>query len=166
MEPKWKDVSDFKGLYSISNSGLVKSFHRNGVKILKPGISTYGYEFVVLQKNGYKKTKLIHQLVIENFSGKCPEGMQVNHKDGNKRNNDVKNLEYVTPRENTIHAIEVLGKKRSCEHHWKSKITQEQVDKMRKLYKTGKYVQTELGKMFGIHRGQVSKICNHKSWVN
>lgn len=174
----WKSIKGFEGFYEVSNDGLIKSLDREvpyrivGLKMkikgkmLTPVKDGYGYPFVVLQKYGYKKTKKVHQLVAETFIEKPGIEYQVNHIDGNKENNFVGNLEYVTPKENTIHAINVLGKVRAKETHWKHKITLFQVEEMRRLYKTGKYSQKDLAEKYGIHRGHLSKICNNKAWIS
>jgi len=179
MENKeiWKPIKGFEGYYEISNMGRVKSlermvpsgilgFHRKQNEIiLKAAQDGYGYLFVCLHKNNLKKYKKIHQLIASAFVTGEKKGLQVNHKNGIRTDNSPENLEWITPKENTWHAIMILGKKRSKENHWKHKITATQVEEMRELYKTGKYSQIELAKRYGIHRGQLSKICNHKSWT-
>jgi hypothetical protein len=174
---KWKPIKGYEGFYEVSNDGLVKSLERRvpyrikgytrrqKERIMKPSEDGYGYPFVILNRGGKGKTRKVHQLVAETFIGK-EKGKQVNHKDGNTRNNHVDNLEYVTPKENTWHAITELGHRRDGEHHWHSKVINEDVKKMRKMYKTGDYTQFDLSDIFGIHRGQISKILNHKSWKN
>lgn len=173
----WKPIKGYEGYYEISNMGRVKSlermvpysvsgFFRKQYKFyLKAVGDGYGYLFVCLHKKGIKKYKKIHQLVASAFVRGERDGLQVNHKNGIITDNSPENLEWVTPRENTLHAIEVLGKRRDKENHWKHKITIAQVEEMRELYKTGKYSQVELAKRYGIHRGQLSKICNHKAWT-
>ena len=109
----WKDVVGYEGYYEVSNIGLVRSKYRfvNSVKsqrickqkILSSGIASNGYLTVSLWKNGKGKTKTIHSLVAESFLNHNPNGFKlvVNHKDFNKKNNHVSNLEIVTNRENT-----------------------------------------------------------------
>lgn len=99
----FKDIKDYELLYQISNFGNVKSLKRDKEKILKPSINTGGYLQVGLCKNGIKKTHDIHKLVAIHFLGHSPNGHElvINHKDFNKSNNSVHNLEIVTTRENT-----------------------------------------------------------------
>lgn len=102
----WKDILGFEGLYQISNFGNVKSlnYRRTGLsKILSPGISNHKYFIVVLCKNKIKKTKMIHQLVSIHFLEHKPCGYKlvINHKDFNRQNNHVDNLEITTVRNNT-----------------------------------------------------------------
>lgn len=101
----WKIIKEFKN-YEVSNFGNVKSryfYKGTNERILKPSKNTKGYLFVVLYLNKKSKVKQIHQLVAENFLNHKPNGMGfvVNHKDFNKENNQIENLEIVTCRENT-----------------------------------------------------------------
>lgn len=101
----FKKIKGFEGLYEISNLGNIKSLvnRYSKVNILKYGISNSGYATITLCKNKKKYTKTIHRIMAETFFGYST--LQVNHKDGNKLNNNILNLEYVTKSENTRHAI-------------------------------------------------------------
>ena len=107
---KWLPIKEYEQYYAISNLGNVKSLerkvkNRNGYRIvkerqLKPSISNKGYYLVALSKNGKLHTFAIHKLVMEHFN-RCSFTYEViNHKDHNKLNNDINNLEYVTQKEN------------------------------------------------------------------
>lgn len=107
MKLEWKPIPDTPG-YSVSNTGLVRSEHRvlmmkNGVqktvtqKILSPFSAGSGYLMVHL---GNAKREYIHRLVALAFIGEPPCGTEVNHKDENKHNNRVDNLEYLTRSQN------------------------------------------------------------------
>lgn len=114
---------DYGKYYEISNYGRVRSKERiiwnsrgNGFyqhikqKILKPydANNGEGYITVRLYKDGKKTSKAVHLLVYMTFVGDIPEGMTINHKDGNKKNPRLDNLELVTYSENIKHAINVL----------------------------------------------------------
>lgn len=101
MEEIWKPIKGYENLYLISNYGSVLGIKRNN--ILKPGKHEKGYLMVVLTKNGISKTYKVHRLVANTFLGE-PNGMEVNHIDGDKTNNSVWNLEYCTHSENMAHA--------------------------------------------------------------
>lgn len=95
----WKDVNDYNGLYQISNLGNVKSIHyrhTNVEKILKPYIKEDGYVVVCLTKNRRIKWHRVHRLVAEAFINNPDNLPEVNHKDENKLNNRVDNLEWCT----------------------------------------------------------------------
>ena len=98
----WKDIEGCDNLYQISTFGRVKSLNFGKQKILRQGVSGRGYLVVCLYKNGTKKTINVHQTVAEIFLNHTPCGMQlvVNHKDFNRQNNHVSNLEIITVRKN------------------------------------------------------------------
>ena len=103
----WKDIPGHEGFYQISNFGRLKSFKsdKNG-RILKNTNKNGWYFTVVLQsKNKPTVTKRIHRLVAELFIPNPNNCKQVNHKDLNKQNNDFSNLEWVTEKQNALHAV-------------------------------------------------------------
>lgn len=111
----WKDIEGFEDTYKISDSGEIwskdrlcidskgRKRFRKGQK-LNPDIASNGYYRITLAKNGKKKQKYLHRLLAEYFVPNPNNLPQVNHKDGNKTNCNLKNLEWVTVKENTIHA--------------------------------------------------------------
>ena len=110
-EEVWKDISGFEGIYQVSNLGRVrsldrkvwnnkrKSFYSRKGKVLKP-IATGGYHCVILRKSGEYTHKRVHRLVADAFIPNPKELEYVNHKDENKRNNSLENLEWCTPKYN------------------------------------------------------------------
>lgn len=113
----WKDIQGYEGRYKISNTGKVKSIQRqvsNGTglvtlptRILKQGTSHKGYPIAYLSKNAKSKTVRIHRLVAKAFIPNPDNKPQINHIDGDKTNNNVSNLEWVTNSENQLHAYEM-----------------------------------------------------------
>lgn len=101
MKEIWKDIDGFEGLYQVSIWGNVRG--RNG--ILAPYVTEKGYLKVGLFKDGKNHKKRIHRLVAEAFIPNPHNLPQVNHKDGNPKNNSVTNLEWCTNQENTDHAM-------------------------------------------------------------
>lgn len=103
----WKDVVGYEGLYQVSNIGNVISLRRNykcGPKYLTP-FENDGYHRVTLVVGKSHKNLLVHRLVAEAFIPNTEGKEVVNHIDGNKLNNKANNLEWVTKKENTAHAI-------------------------------------------------------------
>lgn len=107
MNEIWKDIPGYDGLYKISNLGNIQSIQFNHSNMTKP-LKFYdksGYNRVTLyNKNGHRKV-LIHRIVATVFIPNPSNKPIVNHKDGNKLNNCVDNLEWVTHKENVNHAI-------------------------------------------------------------
>lgn len=105
MEEIWRYVPGYERLYEVSNTGKVR---KADGKEMAGNLNSYGYRVVSLTRNGKKKDKKVHRLVAMAFIDQVPGKDFVNHKDGNKTNNAVWNLEWVTRGENNRHAREVL----------------------------------------------------------
>lgn len=101
----WKDIKGYEGLYKVSNFGRIKSFYHNKEKILILGSNSSGYAIVGLWKNGTEKFYSVHRIVAIHFIPNCQNKFEVNHIDGNKKNNNVENLEWVSKSENMKHAV-------------------------------------------------------------
>ena len=101
----WLPVTDYEGIYEVSNYGRIR---RIGGEIMNGNINSYGYRVVKLSKNGRQKDKKVHRLVALAFIPTISGKDFVNHKDGDKLNNYVGNLEWVTRGENNRHAATIL----------------------------------------------------------
>lgn len=104
MKEEWRPIKGYEGLYEVSNMGRVKSLHRSKSVIMKQSMNPHGYMFLGLMKDGTRSNKLVHRLVATAFIRNPNNYKAVNHKDGNKKNNTVDNLEWCTSRYNTRHA--------------------------------------------------------------
>ena len=171
----WQDINEYEGLYQVSNCGRVKSLDRtvhykNGKRHLHKGLilaplpTHHGYVRVCLRKPDNIKYRFIHQLVLESFIGKSPLGYQVNHIDGNKQNNYVGNLEYITPSGNRHHAYQTGLQKpiRGIDHH-NAKLTVAQVKEIRTLI--GKIPQKDIANKFNVSPSSIGDIKFGRTWA-
>lgn len=146
MNEVWKDIKGYEKIYQVSNFGKVKrlTFINGNVKLQKERMSTptnngHGYLIVGLSKNGKRKNFYVHRLVAETFLDNLNNLPQVNHKDGNKKNNRVDNLEWCTASENQIHSYKVLKTKYNL---FGLNISREKQKKKVSAYKNGKLFKT------------------------
>lgn len=110
----WTDVKGFEGVYAVSTKGYVmslsrtiwngKSYFKSKDKLIKGNMIGKGYIQVALRKNKKKHMHLIHKLVANAFIPNTENYPQINHKDGNKTNNNVENLEWCDNSQNQLHA--------------------------------------------------------------
>jgi len=148
---EWKDSPIFPERYEISSTGLVRSkiyvktINRNGKivqwltkpKILSPAVNKDGYKHVSLRFNNVAKSKLVHRLVAEAFLGNHSESLEINHKDSNRLNNDVSNLEWITHRQNVLHSYEKGFNSNAMDKHPRAVLSVELVSNMKKDFKAG-----------------------------
>ena len=118
-EEIWRDIKGYEGLYEVSNLGQIKSLDRYkytkgryGImktkikgRLLKPCLNHDGYEEIVLSKDGKSKMYRLHRIVAETFINNFDNKNQVNHKNGNKLDNKVQNLEWCNCKDNIHHAL-------------------------------------------------------------
>jgi len=112
FEELWKPIKNYEGFYEISNTGLVKSLSRkrygnNGIlkgRILRHNPDSSGYLLVVLHKHGKRETCKVHHLVWDNFTEESRNGyvLQLDHIDGDKKNNNMNNLQLLSNRANIV----------------------------------------------------------------
>jgi hypothetical protein len=165
----WKDVPDYEGLYQVNNFGNVRSYHNFGYELkkeprtMKPLKTRDGYLYLTLCKDTVHKNMKVHRIVAMAFIPNELEELQIDHINGIKTDNRVSNLEWVTPKENTLRSVR-LGLKPRGEKHGNSKLTYSQVERIRDLYKTGQYSHRQIGKMFGISHSVAGKIIRNELW--
>lgn len=155
------------GAYAVSSLGRVERRLANGRnakcgRILRQTKTPYGYLVVNLSVEGKARTVHIHKLVADAFLGKRPVGFHINHKDGNKCNNDAHNLEYVTPKANVRHAIG-LGLHPRGERHGMAKLDKEQVKEIRALRRRG-LGYSELADIYSVCPHHIGKIVRGELW--
>lgn len=146
-------LSLFDGKYEVSDNGKVFSLARNTKKELIGKVGDNGYRSVLLTVNGKRLYRLVHRLVAEAFIPNALGKRTVNHKDGNKLNNSVENLEWMTDSENLSHAREngLLN----------TKISRPIANKIKKEKGTNRF----LAKKYGISKTLVGQIKNGERWA-
>lgn len=164
MTEIWKPVKGFETRYKISNQGRLFSVLKNREKAYT--INHSGYKTTQLCVDGKQTHKYIHRLVAEVFLSGQSGLKEVNHKDGNKLNNSVENLEWVTRSENLKHAFKMgLMKPRPGEDNKNHTLNEEQVKEIRNLRKNNWRV-VDIAERFNITPTTVSHVCNRKTWTH
>jgi hypothetical protein len=173
----WKKVKGYEEIYLVSNLGNVKSIdhyinNNQNTKSLKKGRvlkkfqSIKGYLQTSLSKETKRFNTGIHRVVAIAFIPNPENKPQVNHINGIKTDNRVENLEWCTNKENQIHAVKNgLCNPNYGEKHHNSKLTNEDVKKVRVLFKTG-ISNTELSRKYNISAVAMSNILKNKTYIN
>ena len=124
----WKKLGDN---YIISDEGIIKNIATD--RIINPWLNNNGYRYVTLNLEGTRKNYRVHRLVAEKFIPNPNNLPQVNHKDGNKQNNEIDNLEWCDSSYNVQHAIK-QGLIPLGVNNKRSKLSQEDVDYIKQHY--------------------------------
>jgi hypothetical protein len=159
---KWKDIPGYEGKYQASNIGRLKNILKGN--IVSGGINkANGYRYAYLMGlDGSKRNHRVHRLIAMSHLANPKSLPYVNHKDGNKVNNNIDNLEWCTAEENCQHALE-NGLVPSGEKHHYAKLTSEEVEAIRRI---GDILPSRrVAKMFGISKTNVLDILNGNIWA-
>lgn len=133
-------------------------------KELKPISHHSGYAVLTVRKNGKAKNYRWHRFVWEAFNGEIPPDKVINHKDGDKHNNSVENLEVLTSQENTQHAFSIgLMKGKPGELNPVSKLTNKQARSLIEDLLNG-MSNTEAGEKYSLHPGYISLVRHKHRW--
>lgn len=162
MEEIFRDVKGYEGHYEVSNFGRVRSTSYKGVKILTPSKTKRGYLNVIFCINQKKEHKLVHRLVAEAFIDNPNSLKTVNHKNGNKSNNNVENLEWCSQEDNNKHAKE-NGLLQRYEDRPEAKLTKGAVKMIPKLIELGATTD-DLKTLFNVSRRCIDNIFEGKNW--
>ena len=175
MKEIWKDIEGYGGYYQVSNYGVIRSFNlantdskRCVPKYIKPTTNGAGkgYLIVNFRHKGIRKSFLVHRLVAITFIDNPKNKPQVNHIDGDVKNNLVSNLEWVTSKENVQHAIRTGlisdHKRPKGEDAGNSKLKECQVLEIRELLTSNTIKR--VAEIFEVSVGAIENIKYQKTW--
>lgn len=159
----WKDVKGFEGKYEVSSLGKIRN--KNNSKILKEQDHN-GYKRVYLNDGSKQRKKRVHRIVAEAFlePSKNPKRTMINHKDSDRKNNSVNNLEWCSHRENILHATQKGNIK--CNRDYTKSVDRDievDVKVIRYMYETTRITQEELASLFNMSTATVFSIINLKT---
>jgi hypothetical protein len=175
----WKSVPEFEGLYEVADTGRIRSVERRvecvyggrtvtrlyKAKILKPLLHRKGYLKVRLYRTKDDwQSFFVHRIVATAFIENPSNLAQVNHKDGNKSNNAVENLEWMTNADNMRHAFSTgVRANQSGSGASNARLTEDQVRLVVRLRGEG-HAAAEIAKLVDCTQRNVRKICSGQSW--
>jgi hypothetical protein len=173
MAEEWLPVSGYEGIYEISTLGNVKSvgrvvpfrwFSRTiNERILSYRVDSSGHAQVGLCVDGVEKMHLVHRLVLEAFTGECPDGMECCHNDGDPSNNRIDNLRWDTHAGNMGDTVN-HGTHNRGEKCGMSKLSEFGVRVIRRLLESTSMTHAEIGSVFGVHKNTIGGISNGTRW--
>lgn len=169
MIEEWKPISGYEGIFSVSSLGRIRN------ECVKRGNQYVGkIRIGKKHKDNYLSIRMchnykvnifrIHNLVAKAFIGERPENYVVNHKDGDKANNKLENLEYLSRSQNAYHAVK-MNRWPDCRgsKHYASRFKDEDIKNIRDLYKKGEK-QKSIAIKFNTNQCYISQIVNNKRW--
>lgn len=149
MTEEWKPVQDHPG-YEVSSAGKVRNVAGGqGARaghILKPGVNGRGYSVVTLRKDGVTTSKYVHDLVADAFLGKRKKGFTVNHKDRNRQNNSLKNLERIKGSDNFGHG----------------RVSKQNIRSIKKIHREKKWPAAKIAKALKLQPGVVAAVLRNE----
>ena len=173
QEEIWKPIEGFNGDYEINPIGVVRKLEKRSIingttfnrkaRIIQPRTSVDGYHSVTLFKNDKAVGKRISRLVAETFIPNPNNLPSVNHIDGVKSNNSIGNLEWVTVKENTIHAFKHNLRNNKAENNPHAKLKDDDIQKIFDSHKQG-ISNILIAEIYGVTPSTISGILCRKFW--
>lgn len=165
----WRPVVGYEGWYEVSDQGRVRRIAQGPStrpgRILRQADNGRGYLALSLSRNHRTRRCLVHRLVLAAFVGPAPAGHECNHKDGDKTNNHLSNLEWLTSSGNRIHALATgLLVSAKGERAGGAKLTAEQVQEIRRL--KGIEPTRIIAIRFRISAGYVRRLQRGLTWTH
>lgn len=160
----WKNIPEWCGIYQASTFGSIRSLRFRKIKILSQCKTKTGYQLVCLWSNG-PHTVIVHRLIAITFIPNQRNLKEVNHKDGDKSNNAVSNLEWCTRGENNSHAYRTgLMPLRVGEKNGFSKLTNDEVLEILQLHKMYGTKQRAIAREYDVDHYTIARIINGSGW--
>jgi len=160
----WKTLEDFPA-YFFSSHGRIISVKRGYPKLRVPQLMPHGH-YSIRMARGYKNpsNNLVHRIILEAFKGRCPEGKECSHQDGNGLNNHIDNLERETHQEN-MDKRPGHGWIFNGEGNHQSRLTEKEVLEIRESYPGKIYgVIVKLAKIYGVHAVTIWDVVHRRTW--
>lgn len=158
-----KDIPGYEGLYACTNDGRIWTHYNNRFLVLQSSDKA-GHYHVTLSKHGEVRTWGVHQLVLLTYVGPPPIGMEVLHRDGNSRHNQLSNLVYDTHQANMLqHSRDKPDTHVKGERVNTAKLTAEGVIHCRKAYEDGATIAS-LAKLYSVTQTAMGNIVHRKTW--
>lgn len=165
MIEEWRDIQGYEGIYKVSSLGRVKKYVKQEWVIRKSVVTKSGYSSIELRKGVDRRIFRTHRLVALAFIPNPENKREVNHIDGDKSNNCLVNLEWVTREENMKHA----GEKGLMPHganNKMSKLDEGKIREIRTLRKLnpGQYSYKKLSEIYKVNQSLIGQIVNNQIW--
>lgn len=168
----WLPVREFPAHYEINQLGQLRRlqhYHRGNVgKLRKPQYDKKGYMTYMLSVANKVYLRYAHRMVADAFKGPIPEGLEVNHEDGDKGRPHLSNLTIMTNGENRAHSYRVLGVAPNCpgrnEESPTAKLTWEAVRDIRRRYAAGGVSYKQLGDVYGVTKTTIMYVVKQMGW--
>lgn len=160
MSERWADVLGYGGLYQVSDQGRVRQGKGIHSRMLKQTKTDVGYLVVSLAEDGIFKRKYVHRLVADAFMPDHAMGLEVNHINGDKTDNRLVNLEWVTHKENQQHALNVLKRW----HHKRNLSTRRLTDEDVRTIRSSNETQRSLADRYGVSQVAIHNVKAGKTY--
>lgn len=165
----WKPIPGYEQTYEVSDSGQVRRIGKGrgavtGGRILKLTNHNAGYISVTLHMVNKPRTFLLHRLVMAAFVGPCPDGYEVNHRNGSKHDNTLENLEYMTRKENIGHAMATGLMRLAGESNPAAKLTIEKAATIREIHANTNRGYKSIAAEFGVTWEAIRNIVKGRVW--
>lgn len=161
----FRPITDAPGYFCAADGALLSVRRTKKPRLLNPMVSKAGYRVLRFYSGTNESGRLnyVHAVIATTWIRPRIPGECCNHKNGTKTDNRVENLEWVTPRENVLHRMNVLGKNNRGSNHGLSKLKEAQVLEIRGAIKMGRRV-SDVAAHYGMHQSTISYIKSGKLW--